>query len=845
MRVFGAALFAFIASGNAVLAQECSPTTEAQGAELRAEFRALSNKARQLKARSGSQALSLADLGDQDRGAIPDLPAAPSLTDGLFTETGAPIWTCDGDGAPDPTVAALQEVLAAYRGDLAEFEAALASRDTAILAAGQGDGAVASDASPDGQPDGTGDGAGDTSPPPDDTAPGSVAEGGGQTAPEAASPGQDGATATAPRAEPLRDPDNPNLFRRIISLPDTTIRNDPDATIAATEVPTFSVMYVFDETSANGVDWLKVSQSLLSDEQGWVERDKTLDWSSMLVMKFAPKGQRGDVLFFANDTELTDIVNSFTYQAEAQQIYEGISAERARLRDAPQARPEWDRRLVAIEPQAAVTFENQPYLLPILDWREELFDGTIETTLLKVAAVPADAATVKVDDRDNRGIDMDAAAENDGIFRVGIVFVIDTTISMSPFIDRTYETIQSFYDSFQEFETTSFVSFGLTGFRDSMTGPEGQEYTTRQFQPLDVDARPEAVLTNMRQAREAAVPTIGFKEDVFAGVIEAVEFNDWSPFDARVIVLITDASARSGDDPMSKYVGNTAQSVAELARGRNIAIVPVHLVTPANRSNGDAAIAETQYSALAETGDVNNRKYIALDATDDAVFAQEVQNFTRSVAQQVLAANSGIAPSVETGDVELEEVPAPSLAGAVANEIFRAQLESLAVAADGSAPNFLAGWTADRDLRDPNQTTLEVSVFLTRNQLSSLDKQLGGILDAFQRGGDDPSAFFENLQSLAAQTATDPDIVRNDDRAAMRAILPSFLQNLPYKSEVLQLDRELWNSLSVANRSEFIDKLVAKRKIYENVFNTTELWQDFGTQDPSLQVTPVRLSALP
>lgn len=834
----GALSLAFVLGTQAevAFADGCSAQVTGAGIALKSEFKSLSNQTRKFAARLDKQSFDMMTLSEAALGKVPAAPVPPVMDETYFSVQGDLQWACDAEGAPTPSVEEYLAKIAKYSAELAAFQTALRDRHAAISAAQAG-----TDVAEDEISNKT-----------------SVAEAGDAT-PETAedttvveeTPADEASTevvdAAAAQAEPLKDAHNPNLFQRVISLPNTTIRDLPDMALDAEDLPTFSVLYVFDESAVNGMDWLKVSSSLRAGTQGWVERDKTLDWSSMLVMKFAPRGKRSDVLFFANDTDLRDVVNNFTYAEEARVLYEGIAQERARLKSAPDAQPKWDDRLVAIEPATAVTFENQPYLLPILDWQEELFDGIIETTLLKVAAVPADATDVQVDDRNNRGTDLEEAALNDGVFRVGVMFVVDTTISMQPYIERTYDTIRTFYDIFQEMETTSFVSFGLMGFRDEMEGREDLSYTTKLFQPLDVDAPPDQILSNMRRATEAKVPTMEFKEDVYAGILDTVEMVDWTPYDARLIVLITDASARTGEDPRARYIGNTAESVAEAARARNIAIVPIHLISPANQKNGDAVVAEEQYRVLARTGDVNNDKYFTFDGANVKGFSRELGVMARSIAGATLAANSAnlVVPQDEGVNVELEEVPVATVGTAVTQEVFRAQLESLAVASNGRAPNFLAGWTSDKDLTNPNVSTLDVSVFLTRNQLSTLDKQLASILDAFRSGGDDPTAFFENLQNLAAQTATDPDVVRNDDRAAMRAILPTFLQNLPYKSEVLQLDREFWNSLSNANRSEFIEQLVAKRKVYETLFESTELWQGFGANDPLLQVTPVRLTNLP
>ncbi len=824
---------AFCLTSTPILAQDCSPTALAVGAELRTEIGDLSNTVTKLQSRAEGQIFQVTDLPASAQAKVPDLPMVPVFADGFIDADGALTWACDADGNPTPTADDYRLAIASFSAAIGTYETQVAARADAIAALAEiGDAQTADAAEPDAAPE-------------DDPAPAD------DDAPDVAQNEDDDGTEPAPapeavaQATPMPDPDNPNLFRRALSLPSASLRTEPRSDAPATPLPTFSVMYVFDESSANGGDWLQVSTSLREGTQGWVPANQTLSWANMLVMEFAPKGKRSDVLFFKDDTTLADIVGSFSYAAEASEIYDSIEAERNRLAGGGDGIPQWDQRLVAMEPAVGVSFGNQPYLLPILDWKPELFDGTTETNLLQVAAVPADAQEIATSDTQSFDIDLNEAAAQDGVFRVGVVFVVDTTISMRPFIERTYDAIQSFYDSFQQFESASFVSFSLMGFRDQVEATPGIEYTTRLFQPLDPEAPAAQVLGNMRAMEESASPTLEFKEDGLAGVVEAIEQNDWSPYDARLIVYISDASVRSGDDPLARYIGQTPQSVAELARNNGVAILPIHLLTPANQRNGDAAEAEAQYRVLAATGDINAEKYIALDAEDATTFSQEVSALSTQLARSIFEANSGSVLSVDE-QLELEEVPEGGrLAAAAANEIFRAQLESLATAVDGSAPNFLAGWTSDRDLLDPQLETLEVKVFLTRNQLSSLDKQLGSIIDAFRSGGDDPQAFFDNLQALAAQTATDPDVVRADEREAMRAILPTFLQNLPYRSEVLDLDREYWGSLSDALRSEFMEQLDGKRKSYQAIFEQTDLWQDFGSDDPLLQVTPVRLSVLP
>jgi serine/threonine-protein kinase PpkA len=855
MRAFLLSAIAVALLGASQVEAACSAEVEAAGRELRDEWQSLRNTSRRLVARIESYEIRRLELPGDVSATLSSAPEMPQYQGPEIGDDEFPQWTCDDAGEPSPAVAKYLAAFESYSRALDTVAERMREADALLDLAEEG--AVPPVAEGEAAPEG-GDGtAPEIAEAPDGEVPaepGAEGEGG-----SADNPGQ----AAAPEAEPetgesvialvpMEDTKNPGLFRRVISLPGARALAEANPSAETVDVPTFSVLYVFAESLANGTDWLQVGSSLRDAPLGWVATEGTLPWSSMLVMQFAPRGQRSRVLFFEEQTMLKDIVNSFGHRAEAGRIYAELKEERDRMRNDPSAEPQWDDRLIAIEPETAVTFTNQPYLLPILDWREELFDGTVETTLLQVAAVPSEAESVPDRDTDTFTGSAEDAAMEDGEFRIGIVFVMDTTISMAPFIERTYETITNFYETFERFESAQYLSFGLVGFRDNVdNNREGIEYDVQVFQPLDPEVSPRSVLANMGRMTAADAPTIGFKEDAYAGLTAAIEETDWSAFEARLVILVTDASARTGNDPLARVVGTTAATLRERARSKNVAIVPIHLETPTNQRNGDFAIAQEQYRELEKTGDTSYPKYLAVDATSSERFAAEMTVLSEQVAKAVLNANAGrMVPTA--GDVELEEIPdlpgegrVGRLAAAVANEIFRAQLESLAKVGNGDAPAFLAGWAADRDLTDPDVPTLEVSVFLTRNQLSTLDQRLELIIDAYYSGGDDSQTFFDNLQLLAAEMSTDPDAVRENDREAIRTLLPSFLANLPYRSEVLRLNRDFWDQLSSAQKTEYIEALEAKRRTYRDIGSETDLWIDFGAADPNLEATPVRLTNLP
>lgn len=775
--------------------------------------------------------------------------AAPTTTDAVAADAAAPAVTASAaTDQPSPDNAAAPEVAAASAADTQNTDA------NAPDAATEPDAPAVADAVSQEQP---------ADPAASDVAANDASEGMEPTPADLAQSADAGdavsiTPAAAPEAQaalpdgpqPLTLADNPDLFQRVLSLPELRLYDAPGLIEGGANFPAFSVLYVYERRDVAGEPWLALGSKLNAAPQGWAKGSEAVDWSSMLVMQFAPRGKRNRVLFFDESGPLKDIVASPFYQTEASGVYDKIASERRKLADDPAYQPQWNADLVAIEPETAVRYDDKPYLLPILDWQQEMFDGTIDTTMVKVAALPAQPQA-QIGARDDASFTSSAseAAAQDDEFRVGVVFVVDTSISMRPFIERTYAAIEGFYNAFSQYESAQYVTFGLMGFRDTIeTDSENLEYVTRNFQPLDPEAPQQSILRNMRNIAEARVSNLGFEEDAIAGLVDAIDENDWTPYDAKLIVLVTDASART--DGKSKYPDMTVERLREKARAQNITIVPVHLQTPANQKLGDEARARAQYEELAKTGDIAQAKYIPLDANTDESFARQLEELAQTLASRTMRANAGEvvreAPSPETpAPPAAEPVATSTLSDVVENEIFRAQLESLGRVEGSAAPAFMAGWAADRDLTNPDVETLEVSVYLTRNQLSTLDKRLEEIVQAFRSGGQDPQAFFANLQLLAAQTSTDPESLRQGDRATIEAILPGFLKNLPYRSQVLRLDQSYWASMSVSQQQEFIESLEAKRRIYADLFGETGLWADFGAGDPGLEATPVRLVNLP
>ena len=656
-----------------------------------------------------------------------------------------------------------------------------------------------------------------------------------------------------PACGPLKRGDIEDLERRVLSLPGARIHEFAGAGPQRADVSTFSVFYVFEEDKASdGSAWLQVGRSADCGKiEGWIRSEATQDWRTMLVMQFASRGRRERVLFFKDVNDLAQLISSGYAAEDAMAAYEAISKGEAA-----------EDVFAAIEPKTSAGFAERPFLMPILDWRFELFDDGTDVTLVEVAGLnPQATAGSKGRLRQGRDGQLDPNNPELREFAVGVKFVIDTTVSMQPYIDRTIETVESVYQALEREDLLGRASFGLVAYRDSVAPDPRIEYVVDVVQRLDPEAPPFEVLGNVRRVRRSQVPTRDWDEDAFAGLETAIRDRDWDRLpenSARFIILVTDAGAREGYDPLARNLGVGAQEVIQMARSRGVSIIPIHLQTPEAMKNRNVAAARAQYQLLGRaTGDENASSYFGVPAGDPQHFRYLIGNIADGIAEAVANAARGLDARPESGEDLLRQA-APDLFSdsaalskrvktLVQNEIFRAQLEFIGARRDEQAPPFYRAWAADRDLTDSRRVSLDVQVFLTRNQLSALAQGLDKIIGAAERNKTSPEDFFKDLKNLSAQVAVEGRARGGEGDIA--ALLPAFLRALPYRSRILKLNLEDWVALGQTGQDQLISQLKSKQISYEDISRNASLWRNFDEDGAELDdgsaVTAVRLSLLP
>jgi hypothetical protein len=152
----------------------------------------------------------------------------------------------------------------------------------------------------------------------------------------------------------------------------------------------------------------------------------------------------------------------------------------------------------------------------------------------------------------------------------------------------------------------------------------------------------------------------------------------------------------------------------------------------------------------------------------------------------------------------------------------------------------------------PGERAVDVRVLLTRDQLSDLHDVLQRVLERAEEGALAPENFLNQLKSLAAIVSRDPQAVQQaapeggGETLADLGYMREYIADLPYRSEVMNIDLGTWQQWSAQQQFEFINKLDSKVAYYRALHDNLDLWVslDGGPVDGD-SLYPLLLEALP
>lgn len=625
--------------------------------------------------------------------------------------------------------------------------------------------------------------------------------------------------------KPLLQEGKKTLYQRVLTTPGCKLVKNAGDDNGQLQ-PAFSSLYVYENLDNRGQNWIKVGPDSFGKTIGWLPKSCTVDWKIQLTLAFTNPANRDRLIFFKEKKSLDDILSAPDPVAL-------VAPLRAKLK-----RDGHTEGVQAQEPEYFVDLQKQFYLLPILKAEEVMTEDGFYTRLLDVASVSKADPVPKQKDSVNqlKG------------FNASVVFVIDSTISMGPYIERTKEAVNKIYDKIKQEHLEGQVKFGLVSFRSNTKAVPGLEYRSKIFADPNQVKDGADFLKKVADLKEAKVSSSLYDEDAYSGVISALDDIDWSPFGARYVVLITDAGAIEGSNKLSG-TGMDASQLRLEAGNRGIAIYTLHLKTPSGKENN--AKAESQYRDLSNFDSTHSNLYQAVNAGDIKMFGQQVDALASAITQQVKSAYMGdaaIGSALYAKDDGQKLTPEQKLLQDTALIGHAMQLAYLGKRNNTEAPLVFQAWISDRDLIKQNIPTTDVRVLLTKGQLSDLSDAVSQILKAANEGMISPTKMFDQLRTVAATMGTDPNQLKQQDKARISdlGVLGEYLADLPYKSDVLNLDEETWKSWDGLSQEKFIRTLASKLRHYQKYNADVDRWVALAPgSDPRDRVYPIPLEMMP
>ena len=577
------------------------------------------------------------------------------------------------------------------------------------------------------------------------------------------------------------------VYQRVLTRPGALSYPAPAAAPAKT-YPAFQPLYVY----ARQPGWAQVGPSISAGPKAWVRDTDVVIWKQNIVAAFTNAAGRERQMLFSTEDKLRALMQHEALREMQTSLLSDVAAG---------AVPE-ESGVVAAEPEAYVNIVQQLYLMPILDFVQDLHPLNYEQNLLlKLASVP-------LNDEGNK----ENIADN---FDAGIVFVFDTTQSMDPYIARTQKAVERIIADLQGTEIGDKVQFGVVAFRDNPAVAPGLEYRTRTLLPLARRTDQTPVIATIRAATQVAtVNSPGFNEDSLAGVEDALELSQWEPagddpFDARIVILITDAGPKDPRDANARSDIGAAQ-LQRAAQDKGVAIMTLHLRTGAGGA-AQHAWAARQYKALSRFND--NSYYYGISDGSPAEFESTVARLVTALSDVIRVAR-GVAPTLKPGEAGQEIV---DLGMAM-------QLAYLGRLKGTQAPDVIEGWASEKAVEDPSRQAIEPRLLVTKNEMATmadlLDQLL--VLGEQSRSDADAASFFTQVRDVVGRMAQNPDRLINTDSETLGGAL-EFLEDLPYESQLMLTTEARWGSSAMLRRT-ILDGMRQKLVQYRKWLLDPEVW---------------------
>jgi hypothetical protein len=578
---------------------------------------------------------------------------------------------------------------------------------------------------------------------------------------------------------------------KVIVRHDSAVFAEPNESSRSQPLRQFEFYFVLpaDESKAKTKDgfYRIASGTSESNVVGWVKESAVVEWPHLQVLGFAKRAERDPAHFFT------------TQQGVESYLVDGD------ITDA-----------ISREPDGVEILS----LLPILVESKTKVHGE-ETRVFQVAYIhTADPNNIFVSYQPKESITLPQIQRE---LTLDIVFVIDTTSSMTPYIEAAKEVIRKIAAAVNANQNVKGrVRLGLVGYRD-----KGDEYTSKILCTLESGTNLAAFESAL--GRTKAEGGGDNPEQVFAGIRTAITEMNWNDVANRHIILIGDAP--NHDDEKSLVSAETVLAAAQPGASSGdvealLQHITIHTLHVGEGSDTESDLCRHQFASLAA-----GRDFAGISANTSSV-SSFMSSLVTTLTNRVDDTEHAIRGEVD--ELEVKMNPNAGSIGAVLQYLGKEELVGAA---------FASGYAGEIDAK--GNRTVEPFVLVGRNDLRMFNSALGFFCtlleDAGEPGSKDVSKILDGLKNLAVQLNYDGEITA---KTPLRE-LAELILGLPVKSPVFDMTPEGIAAMSQKDFESWIEQVSASHALIDGHLENAR-WFNLGRETKlELRFAFVRISDLP
>jgi hypothetical protein len=579
---------------------------------------------------------------------------------------------------------------------------------------------------------------------------------------------------------------------------------DPDSPVVEANVPAFVPLFVFERTDVSYADpirpsgWFRVGKSR-DKAIGYMRAADALEWKSAVVVSYAHRGvgenERKPVIMFKDNAPLRGLVLDPKLTERAENYYARLAGKNV---------PD---EVITREPDTYVDIKKKFYLLPVLESIDLSDQGIDDAHILQIAAAVPNARA-KVEDlctterKDFAECSKKFGMVTDDDLKIDVVYVIDFTESMQPYINAVTKAMRDSALHFTRAAPKDRVRFGLIGFRDHPDSDPDNEFVARNFTP-DLVSYDSFVDIILKQGKAKGGGDL--QEEMYRGVLEGLNAR-WNDNTTKVLFLIGDASSH---DTTHKFAttDKDARALRLLATEQSVFVGSVYIKN--SRQSIDWQRGQEQFKEISTNPGPGGASFKAVDEKPD------------EVTTAILVATAEMVDRIKS--MRPSKKPAASGEFNPFSDAFRLSLVEF-IGRATEPPKDITAWVLDKDLTNLARRSFDIHVLVTRKDLDELTDGLQKLIEAYEGNKLTNEGFFKTLQAMTTLRGLDGGDVSKATILAKTQLLPRWIDALPYKSEITNMTFSDFEEQSADKAQQLQAKLRSLVTTYRAIQERQDSW---------------------